>query len=84
MTDRRGITMKEAAAICGISPSGYREWMAKGLVPRPWPGTRKIDRKALEAALDKLSGLDHHSDDPFEQWLAEREKRNASTSAAHT
>ena len=82
MTARRGISLQEAAAICGISTSAYRDWMARGLVPGYWPGTRRIDRVALMRALDRMSRLEQ-TDDPFEQWLREREARGAGESAAH-
>lgn len=52
----RGLTIRQAAEYAGITPSGYRAWMAKGLVPKPWPGTRRIDRLELDEALDRLSG----------------------------
>lgn len=54
---KRGITLEEAAEYTGLSPSGYRDWVRKGLLPGPWPGTRRYDRKAIDVALDRLSGL---------------------------
>jgi len=83
MIERRGISLREAAAICGVSPGAYREWMVKGLVPGYWPGTRRIDRLALERALDRMSGLEQ-TDDPFENWLRQREAKRADQSAAHS
>jgi predicted site-specific integrase-resolvase len=52
---RRGLTISEAAAHCGVSVSTYRAWMRQGLVPGFWPNTRRIDRLALDDALDKMS-----------------------------
>ncbi len=52
----RGLTLQQAAEIAGLTPSGYRAWVAKGIVPGPWPGTRRIDAIALPEALDRLSG----------------------------
>ncbi len=53
---KRGLTIGEAAEYCGVSVSAYRSWMQQGLVPAYWPGTRRIDRLALDDALDKMSG----------------------------
>ncbi len=83
MTDPRCITLAEAARHCGVSVSAYRQWMARGLVPGYLPGTRRIDLRALDAALDKLSGLEQH-DDPFENWISQRERRRADRSAEHS
>jgi transcriptional regulator with XRE-family HTH domain len=53
---RRGLSIAEAADYCGVTPSAYRNWMRRGMVPGFWPGTRRIDRLALDAALDRMSG----------------------------
>lgn len=55
--DRRCLTREQAAEYCGVSPSGFSAWQRQGLVPGPIPGTNRWDRKALDAALDKASGL---------------------------
>ncbi len=46
--------------------------MDRGLVPRPWAQTRRVDRVALEEALDKMSGriTDHEKNGDFEHWEA--------------
>ena len=53
---KRGLTINEAAEYCGVSVSAYRSWMNQGIVPIYWPGTRRIERLALDDALDKMSG----------------------------
>lgn len=67
---KRGLTLEEAAEYCGVTPSAYRNWMRQGLVPGYWTGTRRIDRIALDAALDKMSGYDKEGSklSKFEAW----------------
>src|SRR5215207_1565468 len=69
---KRLLGKKEAAAYCGLSERGFGNWVAKGLVPRALPGTARWDQKALDYALDRLSGLGstQTEDDPFGTWLA--------------
>lgn len=62
----RGLTRENAASYCGLSLSGFDAWVAEGRVPGPIPGTRRWDRKAIDLALDRASGLESAS--PFEQW----------------
>ncbi len=72
---KRGLTLAEAADLVGISQSTFCAWVRKGLVPGPWPGTRKYDRKALEQALDKLSDIAvTNSHSAYDDWKA---KQNA-------
>jgi hypothetical protein len=53
----RLLPKKKAAAYCSLSPSGFDDWRRKGLLPDPIPGTNRWDIRALDAALDRLSGL---------------------------
>lgn len=53
----RGLTLQEAATLCGVTARSFQDWVRRGIVPGPWPGTCRYDRKALEHALDRLSGL---------------------------
>ena len=66
----RGLKFQEAAAYCGVAESTLRSWMSKGLVPKPWPQTHRVDRLALDKALDRLSQMENQSDDDaaFDQW----------------
>ena len=54
---KRGLTLGEAAKHTGVSQSAFRDWVRKGIVPGPWHGTRRYDLRALDAALDRISGL---------------------------
>lgn len=70
-------TKVEAAWYCRLSVRRFQGWVAKGLIPAALPGTNRWDLKALDHHLDRLSGLTspHAEDDPFEQWLAEKNAR---------
>ncbi|WP_115670011.1 hypothetical protein [Ciceribacter selenitireducens] len=78
MTDNgpRLIGRKEAAAYCNITPTAFSGWVRTHIMPPAIPGTRKWDKKAIDAKLDEISGLagnDNNPVDEFEKW--EREKR---------
>lgn len=52
------MTRKQAAAYCGCeSIAAFDAWVRKGIVPGPIEGTHRWDRKAVDAALDRRSGL---------------------------
>jgi hypothetical protein len=53
----RLLTRKQAAEHCGLTSSGFGTWMRNGWVPRPLPGTRRWDRRALDLAIDVRSGV---------------------------
>lgn len=75
------MTGAQAAEYCELAPATFSNWVAAGRLPPPLPGTRRWDRRALDAAIDKLSGLAPSIapfDDPFEQWEREYEARKAS------
>lgn len=73
MTDApRLIGRKEAAAYCGIAESTFSMWVANLKMPQPIAGTRKWDKRAIDARLDELSGLNpDESKDPYEKWMRE-------------
>tara|TARA_R110000868_G_scaffold123244_2_gene326470 strand:+ start:1167 stop:1424 length:258 start_codon:yes stop_codon:yes gene_type:complete len=54
----RAFSRANAASYCGITPSAFGVWQSKGIVPGPIPGTRRWDRRALDHALDRLSGIE--------------------------
>jgi hypothetical protein len=53
----RGLTRQQAAVYCGLSPAGFDDWVRRRLVPGPIPGTQRWDRKAIDLALDRASGI---------------------------
>ena len=79
MTEKRVLTKQEAAAYCGCRTlATFDQWRAKGIVPPPIPGTTRWDRKALDAALDRASGLVTVSagePSPYQRWRAENAQK---------
>jgi predicted DNA-binding transcriptional regulator AlpA len=79
MTDEshpRLIGRKEAAAYCGVSPSCFSLWVATHKMPPAVPGTRRWDRKAIDARLNEISGLmPADQEDPYVKWMRENGAR---------
>jgi hypothetical protein len=50
-------TEKEAAETAGLDLATFRAWVASGKLPKPIPDCNKYDLKAIDAALDRVSGL---------------------------
>lgn len=75
----------DAAAYLGITPATFSRWVADGTVPRPVPGKRRWDRKAIDLALDKSSGIVAPSIVPEEaaedEWERKYEAREAAARA---
>jgi hypothetical protein len=67
----------EASAYCGVTPATGSKWVADGRAPKPLPGTRRWDRKAIDLALDKISGIpvapsnSEEEECPLEKWKRE-------------
>jgi len=75
---RRGMTKQEAADYCGCETfAAFDRWRQKGIVPPAIPGTNRWDRKALDAALDRASGLVTESAEltPYQRWKAENARK---------
>ncbi|MCF6200197.1 MAG: hypothetical protein L3J67_12555 [Hyphomicrobiaceae bacterium] len=71
MPEPRGINIDEAASYCGLSVSGFRAWVRRGKVPGPLPGTHRWDLRAIDMALDKLSGIEQKEQiAPLDEWLS--------------
>ena len=68
---KRGLTLSEAAEYAGVSQSAFRDWVQKGIVPGPWEGTHRYDRRALDAALDRVSGLKAAAS-AYDDWKVRR------------
>ncbi len=75
----RGLSREVAALYCGLSKEGFDEWVRRGLVPGPIPGTQRWDRKAIDLALDRASGICNDCDDqsPFAAWERTRARQNS-------
>ncbi|GLH77022.1 hypothetical protein SSBR45G_19300 [Bradyrhizobium sp. SSBR45G] len=74
MIEPRVMTKEEAASYVGCkSPSAFSDWVRRGIIPGPIPGTHKWDRKAIDAALDRLSGFQTRIEpqlSPYDEWKA--------------
>lgn len=67
MSAPRLMSGPEAAAYCGLTAAAFAKWVAQGRIPKPLPGTRRCDRKAIDLALDKASGIQAPSTAPDEE-----------------
>jgi hypothetical protein len=65
----RLLTREQAAACCGLSVHGFSEWVKTGRLPGPIAGTARWDLRAIDAALDSLSGIGIGSL-ALDQWKA--------------
>jgi hypothetical protein len=71
----RCLSVDDAAAYAGCKTvSAFRDWVRRGIMPGPLPGTHRYDRKAIDAALDRLSGLSTTIMElsPYEAWKRHR------------
>lgn len=75
----RLITQKQAAAYCGVSAPTFAKWVLVGSMPPALSVMKRWDKKAIDAHLDKISGLEvsDTQEDPFEKWKRERDARQA-------
>ncbi|WP_434888880.1 helix-turn-helix transcriptional regulator [Bradyrhizobium sp. HKCCYLS2038] len=71
---------RQAAAYCGVTLATWSKWVADGAMPKPVIG-RRWDRKAIDLALDKASGIQvqqvAEDECPLEKWMGEDAKRTA-------
>ncbi|WP_156436097.1 helix-turn-helix transcriptional regulator [Bradyrhizobium pachyrhizi] len=75
----------DAAAYCSVTPATWSKWVADGTMPKPVNATRRWDRKAIDLALDKASGIVAPSivpDDDFDTAYAQWEKEDAARKRA--
>lgn len=71
---------KEAAAYLGIAESTFSMWVATHKMPSAIFGTRKWDKRAIDAKLDEISGLtanDNTGETDLQKWRRERDARKA-------
>jgi hypothetical protein len=74
----RCLPVKVAAAYAGCKTvSAFRDWVRKGIMPGPLPGTHRYDRRAIDAALDRLSGLAPKMQEVSEYEVWKRSHENA-------
>ena len=73
----RLVSEKEGAEAIGLDLATFRSWVSCGRLPQPIPDCGKFDLKALDAALDRISGLGGPSN-ALDAWKA-KGSRNART-----
>jgi hypothetical protein len=79
MIERRGYwgptarlaTEKDAADYIGLGLATFRSWVEYGRLPKPLVDCGKFDLKAIDAALDRISGLGSSSN-TLDAWLRRR------------
>lgn len=73
----RLIGRKEAAEYCGIGESTFSLWVSTHKMPTAIAGTRKWDRRAIDARLDEISGLvePEEKETDLQKWRRERDAR---------
>jgi hypothetical protein len=65
----RLVAEKEAAESIGLPLATFRAWVEVGRLPKPLPDCGLYDIKALDAALDRVSGLGSPSN-ALDAWRA--------------
>jgi hypothetical protein len=68
---------KEAAEAIGLDLATFRSWVASAKLPKPLPGCGKYDLKAIDAALDRVSGLGG-AGNALDAWKAKGQNARAS------
>jgi len=68
----RLVTEKEAADAVGLDVATFRAWVATGKLPQSIPDCDKFDLKAIDAALDRVSGLGS-SANALDLWKSKRQ-----------
>ncbi|NNM74790.1 helix-turn-helix transcriptional regulator [Enterovirga aerilata] len=76
----RGLTKADAAAYVGVSVKKFTLLVQAGILPKPSVGD-VWDRKAIDAAFDKLSGMSSDNDNDADRALAEWEAQQQGRAA---
>lgn len=72
----RGLSVTAAANYAGCqTTAAFRGWVRRGIMPKPIPGTRRYDRRAIDLALDRLSQISSQSTEQsaYGQWKRQNE-----------
>jgi hypothetical protein len=77
----RLMTRTEVAHYCRLTPSALSSWIKRGLLPGPIAGTSRWDSKAIDNALDLVSGLSVKTDtNSLDQWRSKRARKSEGNS----
>src|SRR3954452_4689661 len=72
----RLLNRQQAAAYCNLSPTTFSSWVRSGKLPPPLPGTTRWDLKAINIALDAMSGLQPQQEtSALDEWRTKRARR---------
>ena len=73
----RLLTRRQAAAYCGASIPTFNKWVLAGVLPQSVSITNRWDRLALDAELNKRSGIGDNSpkESAFDRWEREEAER---------
>lgn len=74
----RLVTEKEAAEAVGLDLATFRAWVSCGKLPAPIQDCGRFDLKAIDVALDRISGLGGQTN-ALDAWRA-RGTKNAGAS----
>jgi len=73
----RLLSREQAAAYCGLSVHTFSAWTRAGRIPLPLSGTARWDLRAIDRALDLLSGLSLIAEDSaLDDWRTHRARRS--------
>lgn len=79
--EARLVRIREAAAYCNMSPSAFKAWITRiGLKSRV-KGSNRYDIRALDIALDRLSGIQPELVVMDDNRLFQRELKKANKNA---
>src|SRR4051812_38849978 len=77
----RLLSRQQAAAYCNLSPSAFSAWVRAGRLPPPLAGTTRWDLKAIDTALDAMSGLQPKQEtSALDEWRENRARRSERSS----
>ena len=72
----RLVTERVAAFTVGLDVATFRAWVKCGRLPPPVPDVGLYDLKAVDAALDRVSGLGSPAN-ALDAWRAKQNARSA-------
>jgi predicted site-specific integrase-resolvase len=67
---------KESAEYIGLEVATFRAWVESGRLPQPIPDCGKYDAKALDLALDRISGINSPTN-ALDAWRVTKGAKNA-------
>jgi hypothetical protein len=72
----RLVTRRQAAEYCNLSTTSFSNWVKMGRLPSPIPDTSRWDLKAINKALDVLSGFAQEEESALDVWRSKRARRS--------